>query len=171
MRTKAKVAASALLAAGLIAGCAPGAGVAATVNGEKITTSEVDDGMELGPFYAEPPAPADILASLIQARALIDAGSAEGIGASPADGAEFLDSIGAQDIQSDGSYPDAVLDLARMNIISQQIQSAPEGEAVIEQLNDFLASADIEFNPRYGTWDLAQGGVDQSPPEWIALGE
>src|SRR5699024_1303486 len=97
MRTKAKVAASALLAAGLIAGWRPGDGVAATGNGEKITTAEVDDGSELGRFYAEPPAPADILASRSQARALIDAGSAAGIGASPAHGAEFLDPIGAQD--------------------------------------------------------------------------
>lgn len=170
MRTKAKVVASVVLAAGLIAGCSSQAGVAATVNGEQITTAEVDDGMALGPYYAEPPTPASVVASLIQARAVIDAAREEGMGASPADGAAFLDSIGAQDIQQDGEYPDAVLDLARMNLISQNLQTAPEGQNVIEEVNDFMSSADIEFNPRYGNWDIAQGGLNQDVPDWIELG-
>lgn len=165
MRTK-KVVASAVLAAGLLAGCGS-QGVAATVNGETITTNEVDQGMSLAPFYAQPPAPANVVASLIQARAVIDAAQAAGVGASPSEAVEFLDSIGAQDIQVDGAYPDPVLDLARMNLISQQLPTAPEGQAVINEVNDFMAGAQIEFNPRYGEWNAAEGGLVQNPPEWI----
>lgn len=170
MRMKAKAAAGVLLVAGLLAGCTPGAGVAATVNGERITVAEVDDGMGLAPFYAEPPAPANVVASIIHARAVIASAAAAGIGVSEADAATFLDSIGAQDIKADGTYPDAVLDLARMNLINQDLQFAPGAEDVIEDVNNFIASADIEFNPRYGTWDIANGGLTQNLPEWIETG-
>lgn len=171
MRKMAKAAAGVLLTAGLIAGCSSHAGVAATVNGEKITVEQVDEGMALGPFYSQPPAPANVVASLIQARAVIDAAQAEGIGVSAAEAADFLDSIGAQEIQVDGSYSDAVLELVRMNLISQDMQAgAPEGQNVIDAVNDYMLNADIEFNPRYGSWDVAAGGLNQNPPEWIEPG-
>ena len=169
MRMKAKVAASVLLAAGLLAGCSPQAGVAATVNGEEITVAEVDEGMSLSPFYAEPPAPANVVASLIQARAVIDAAKAEGMGVSATEASAFLDSLGAQELEVDGEYPEAVLDLVRMNLITQSLQTAPQGQGVVDAVNDYMMNADIEFNPRYGTWDIAQGGLTQALPEWIEL--
>lgn len=170
MRMKAKLAASALLAAGLIAGCSTQAGVAATVNGEQIRVVEVDDGMALGPFFAEPPTPANVVTSLIQARSIIDAAATSGLGVSGDEAAEFLDSIGAEEIQVDGAYTEAVLDLARMNLITQDLQMAPEGEEVVNQVNEYMTAADIEINPRYGAWDIAAGGFVQEQPEWIELG-
>lgn len=168
MRRKAKIAASMLLAAGLIAGCSTQSGVAATVNGETITVQEVDEGMALSPFYATPPAPANILTSLIQARAMTDAAKAGGIGVSAADAAAFLDSIGAQTIQVDGSYTEPVLDLTRMTLISERVDpDTDQGQELIETINEYMASAEIDFNPRYGSWEIAEGGLNQSLPAWI----
>lgn len=170
MRMKAKVAASVLLVAGLVAGCSGQGGVAATVNGETISVEQVNDGMALSPFFAEPPAPADIVMSLIEARSVIDAAKEEGMGVSAEEAEDFLDSIGAQEIRVDGEYSEAVLDIARMSLISQSLQTAPQGQGVIEAMNDYIVNADIELNPRYGTWDIEQGGLLQEAPEWIEHG-
>ena len=32
---------------------------------------------------------------------------------------------------------------------------------------DALAAVDVEVNPRYGSWDIANGGVVPRVPEWI----
>lgn len=168
MRMKAKIAAGVLLLAGLTAGCTAQPGVAATVNGEKVTIAEVDDGMALGDFFAQPPTPGSVVASIIQARAVNEAAQTAGLGVSAAQAADFLDSIGAQSIQDDGEYSPTVLELARMNIVSMNLQTAGEaGADVVEAVNEYMTSADIEFNPRYGTWDLARGGVVQDLPEWV----
>lgn len=168
MRRKAKIAASVLLAAGLIAGCSTQSGVAATVNGETITVQEVDEGMALSPFYATPPAPANILMSIIQARAMTDAAKDGGMGVSAADATAFLNGIGAQELQVDGAYTDPVLDLTRMNLISEQVDPATvQGQGLIDAINEYMTNAEIEFNPRYGAWDISAGGLDQSLPAWI----
>lgn len=171
MRARAKIVASALLAAGLIAGCAPQPGTAAVVDGHRITVDYLDDGMALGPYFQQAPAPSNILASLIQARAVIDAAGEHGVGISTSQAAEFLEGIGAGDIAVDGEYPDAVLDIVRMELISQELQSSPSGQALVEQVTDYMENADIEFNPRYGEWDISQGGLVQTLPDWIEFGD
>lgn len=166
MRKKA-LAASIALAATLVTGCSPQAGVAATVNGDTVTTAEVDQAMELGPFFAEQPAPANLVASLIQAPVIIDAAGDAGIGVSEGDAAAFLDSIEADAIKVEGEYPEAVVELVRANIITQELQMSPDAQNIIEEVNRVMESADIELNPRYGSWDLSRGGLQQDVPDWI----
>lgn len=167
MRIKAKLAAGALFAAALIAGCTPPGGTAAVVNGDVITVAEVDDGMAMAPLFSQPLAPSNVLMTLMQARPMIAAAADLGMGVSADDAADFLDQIDGSAIRVDGEYSAAVLDITRMQLIVQEAQVAPEGEELFNRLNEFFNTAEIETNPRFGTWDISQGGLQQSLSDWI----
>lgn len=170
MRIKAKLAASALLAAGLLSGCVGQPGTAAIVDGERITVEQVDEAMALGPFFQDQLTPSNALATLIESRAAITVAAEHGVGVSQDEAAAFLDEIGAEFIAQDGDYTDPVLDIVRMSVISQELGQAPNGQAIVEEIGEYmLETADIEFNPRYGEWDSDQGGLVDGFSDWIEL--
>lgn len=85
---------------------------------------------------------------------------------------EFL---GANGVAEPG---DATLEAARSRQYQERLgdmallQDPAMGE-VIERAQtllatpDALAAVDVEVNPRYGSWDIANGGVVPRVPEWI----
>lgn len=161
--------AAAALAATVMVGCADGQGpgVAARVDDTVISTRQVDEGMALAPFYAQPPSPASIVTNLIHATVLLPVASENGLGVSDEDAASFLDGLDAQSIKVDGEYTEPVLDLVRLSLAADAANTAPQGQQVFAEVNDRLASADITLSPRYGTWDEASGQPMEASRPWL----
>lgn len=162
-------AAAAALAAVLVAGCSPGQGpgVAANIDGHVISTSDVDEGMQLAPFYSEQPPPSAILSNLIHAEVAIPIASDNGLGVSDQDAAEFLDEMDAESIQTGGEYSQPVLDLVRFSMMVEQAQAAPQGEDLMSELDAQLGSADINVSPRYGSWDAEGASLQEESQPWL----
>ncbi|WP_194164877.1 hypothetical protein [Pseudactinotalea sp. HY160] len=162
-------AAAMALAATVMAGCADGRGpgIAASVDGTVISAEEVDEGMALAPFYAQPPNPTAIVTNLIHASILLPVASDNGLGVSDEDAASFLDGLDAQSIQVDGEYTQPVLDLVRLSLAAEAANSAPQGQQFFGEVNERLATADITLSPRYGDWDEATAQPVAAARPWL----
>lgn len=165
MGMKARIAAGLVAIAGLAAGCSAQPGVAATVDSDTITMTELDDAMLLGPFFQTPPTPEMILNELIESRVVLDVASSNGIGVSHNQAAQFLDSLDAQDLQQDGDYPEPVLDLVRLIMVKEAVGTSPQAEDIMEEVSETFSEAEIEVSPRFSQWRFS--GEEVQVPDWV----
>lgn len=166
---KARIAAGLVVLAGLAAGCSAHPGVAATVDGQPITMTELDEATTLSPMYQTPPTPDVVLNRLIDSRVFIDVAAENGMGVSSEEAAQFLDSLEAEDLREDGQYPDPVLDLIRLNLIHEQLQTDPNAEQFLDKVSERLEDTDVELSPRFSQWQFSADSI--RVPDWVERGQ
>lgn len=161
-----------LTAALVVTGCSGfGSDTAVSVNGTDYSVAELQQAtVELGEVTQQPGEPQQVVADLALLPLLdqIFAGSP----------AEITDGEVRQLLAGNGvpEAADATIDAAR----SRQYQQALNDPAILQDpamadavaraqeiTPEDVAAVEVEVNPRYGTWDAANGGLAPVVPEWI----
>ena len=160
--------------AGALAGCSGTPGVAATVEGRTITTAQVADAYEQLHPYLPAAASTDILAALIQEPVYSRLADQAGSGVSDDAAAALLDQVVTQAAQSTGSEPgpapewnDASLLVGRYVVALNNLGATSDPEAAAA-VTEAMQKADVEVNPRFGSFDPNGVLVAPTTPPWIA---
>ncbi|ROR72235.1 hypothetical protein [Bogoriella caseilytica] len=159
------LAATALVAGAVLAGCAAPPGTAAMVEGTRISSAEVDAAArEWAMATGEPLSVSQTTHLLVTAELLRPIATEAGAVFSDSELSAALDQVAAN--QPEGApeeYSAATLDLARFVFQQQALAGTPVGA----ELTEAYESADIEINPRYGTFDLATGEAAPTDFPWL----
>lgn len=157
----------ALVAVTAVAGCAPGAGVAAEVDGVTITESDVDGVLDdLGPFLARTSRDA-VLTSLVQSQAGVELADRHGIEVTDERAVQLLDNMAELSEMEPREWTDGAVLIARMQLIGQEINGLDDSAAVTEEFYEILAGLDVDVSPRYGEYDPTTGSVVALSTPWI----
>lgn len=154
MQTRRLIAAAIAAAALALTGCGR-ADTAAVVDGQVITESGVLAASEQVAEYAtQPLPPADIVNRLVVLPAVLDVLGERGVTISDAAARSAVSGI-----TDPAPY---LLDLARLDLAIGQMTQEDMQNAIGR-----LQEADVEINPRYGTFDPQQAAVVATDPDWI----
>lgn len=173
-RLKRGLAAAAVVAGLVLGGCSAQPGAAAVVDGQRISENEV--AQAVADFTAITGQPVDaptMLGTLIVAPILLGAAAENGVAASRAEAIALLDQQAAaleRPVPEDG-YGDGVIKVAQMTIVNQGLQAVPDAQSVIMDINQRVATADVEVSPRYGQFDPAVAAVTAEALPWIATAQ
>ncbi|GAA2181318.1 hypothetical protein GCM10009785_15730 [Brooklawnia cerclae] len=148
----------------LLSGCTPSGGTAAVVNGVSIPDSLVTEYAEgcSAALAAEPQATSqsanDLRAGMVSWAVVGEMAKQEAIRTgndfSDETLTSYIDSAGRSYLMSDSRCSQALLDVARHDLLVQSMGTA--------DVSEYLESQDIVLNPRYGTWDWNQLGPSGS---------
>ena len=167
------VVAAGVLAGGL-AGCSGTPGVAATVEGRTITTAQVGAAYEQLHPYLPAAASSDILAAMIQEPVYSRLADQAGSGVSDDAAVALLDQVVQQAAQANGTkagpapeWNEASVLVGRYVVALNNLGAASDPEAAAAA-TDAMKAADIEVNPRFGSFDPNGMLVAPTAPAWIA---
>lgn len=163
----------ALTAALTLAGCAGvGSDLGVSVEGEEFSVAELQEATgQLNEATGQPTGPQQVIADLVLLPLLdsIFAGSPAQL--NDALSREMLSGVGITD---PGPATLAAVRSRQYQAVLQNaaaLQGDPEMTAVVERASAVtqadLAAIDVEVNPRYGSWDVANGGLVAEIPSWI----
>ncbi|WP_127129795.1 hypothetical protein [Georgenia sp. SYP-B2076] len=158
-----------LAAAGVaLSGCAAQPGTAAVVNGTRITENELDDAtLEYVSLTGQKTEPVAVLSTLIAAEVLPKIAADHGVVYSDEQVIEmYKQQAGLLGTTAPKSYSPAFVDLGHYLFAALDLQSSPEGPAVMEEFTKAMADADIDVNPRYG--QAVDGSIKPVAHDWIA---
>jgi len=157
-----------------VTACGAQPGAAAVINGEGLSedylAAAVADYNELLGQQIEPK---DMLATLIVIPTLVDTGAEHGIGVSRSQAADLLAAqaeLTGQEAPQDG-YSEGMLDIAQLQLVNREISQSPAGTQIMEEFWQAIEAADIDVNPRYGSFEFEENTGPQivSPPlPWLA---
>lgn len=175
MRTRAAAVAVAVLAVvGMTAGCSERPGVAAVVDGHEITQAELDSAAAQIGLLTEQPngAPVDasiVLGFIAEAGPTTAVAEKHGVPVSDDDIRKVVDGVikdASLDLEADALTPET-LDAVRFLIARQGLANLRD-DSVAAELSAAYAAADIDVNPRFGTWNARTGVVDKAgSADWI----
>ena len=149
--------AGAVALVGALAGCSAKPGVAATVNGHEITTSEVSTTIaDFTPLSGQVSASA-VLNELVLEPIYLEVASKHGVAVSEDDAKAAIASAFA----GKGPVPDSAgtLAIARFELTANKISQSQDASAIATDLTAALKDASITVNPRFGTFDPAAASV------------
>lgn len=154
-----------------LAGCAAQPGTAAEVEGNRITTNDVDVAHR---EFVEITGQADttvvaVLNTLMAAQLLPDVASEYGIAYSDeqiTDAFEQQATLAGSEVP-DGGYADSTLDLGRYLLVLGEVQASPDAQEIAEAFGARMAEADAVVNPRYGEID-ENGLITPVAHDWLA---
>lgn len=158
-----------LAAAGLaLSGCAAQPGTAAVVNGERITSNDLDDAtLEYVALTGQETEPVVVLNTLIAAEILPEVAAERGVAYSDEQVAErFTEQAALLGTTAPESYSEAFLDLGHYLFTVIDVQTSPDGAAILEEFSARMAEADVEINPRYG--QAQDGTIAPIEHDWLA---
>lgn len=165
--------AATVLAAGIaLSGCAGQPGAAAIIDGQTISEQSLSrSGAALQPFLQDQLTPRAMLSSMIQAEIFLQVASDHGLGASAEEARDYLDNIAEEaDIDAPENYPDGTIEVARMLMINQNLQTSDQSDAVQQEVVNEIDNLDVSINPRYGSWDpQAMSGslIQEQSQQWL----
>lgn len=163
------IATGALVGALLLGGCAPAPGTAAVVDGETITTAEVDEALaDLAPVLATASA-TNVVSLLIIAPSFLAAADAAGFGVTEEDGRAYIVSAGLVTEEEAAELSAGALEIVRFAVMQGSIASEAD-VAVLDEAAVRLQEAEIELNPRFGTWDSEALTATALDTPWIVPG-
>jgi hypothetical protein len=152
--------------AALTAGCGtPEAGAAATVDGRRISIGDVQAATtDIQAYYgpAQPVAQTAVLYLLAAAPYIDDITSQYRTGASVDDARAFFAGKVAHPSSAALTVIRANLGIRRLDSVSQ-----PQAEQALMEVNRDLVRDGFTVNPRYGTFDPAQGSIQLTNPDWL----
>ena len=156
-----------VLGAAVLAGCAGQPGAAAIVDGRVISQDELAQAREdLASLFPEADA-AGVLSYLIVGPFFLDEASERGVGVSRDDARALLkQELEASGADTTAEFGDDALDVIRFTMAVQSLGALPEGEEALGEAEEALMGADIEVNPRYGTFD-PQTGIQRPSYPWL----
>ncbi|QCB94425.1 hypothetical protein [Cellulomonas shaoxiangyii] len=161
---------TALLVAGLLAACSGHPGAAAVVDGEAIRTDELRSALDdLAPVYPGVTAQG-VLTILVTEPFLAEVAAARGLGVSDEQARAFLVQQAAQQLGEEEAaaldFGEEALVVGRYSVAADAVQGSPDGQAAAEEYRELLTEADIDVNPRFGTFQDA-GVAPPATPEWV----
>ncbi len=171
-RTRGRVlVATAVLAGGaLLAGCSAHPGAAAVVDGRTIGVDELATASEqLSPIF-QGAATQDLLGVLITEPYVTAVAADRGVGVSDQQARDLLRTVTEQalgeEAAADAEFGAGALAVARYSLAATALQDLPDAQAAAQEFQERVAEADVEVNPRFGTFE---GGVVAAPtlPAWV----
>ncbi|WP_448631450.1 hypothetical protein [Cellulomonas soli] len=167
-----RVAGLLVLAGGLtgLTACSGQPGAAAVVDGEVITSSDVQQAMdELGPYLSSPSTSA-VLTILVQAPAVSAVAAEHGVGVSLKDAQSALSDVAAADGIDGSDFSDASLTIAKFSVEYSALSKLDDADAINAELVDRVSALDVEVNPRFGTLDTGNFVSAPTANPWIVQG-
>ncbi|MFS0706094.1 hypothetical protein AB6N23_16415 [Cellulomonas sp. 179-A 9B4 NHS] len=163
-------AAAALLAAGLLTACAGHPGAAAVVDGEAVSTDDLTAALDdLTPVYPGV-SPQGVLTILVTEPFLSQVAAARGVGVSDDQARAFLEQQAVQQLGEEEAarldFGEQAVVVGRYSLAADAVQAAPDGQAAAEEYRQLVDDADIEVNPRFGTFQDV-GVAPPTAPEWV----
>lgn len=193
-----------LLLGAAVAGCGPARSAAAEVDGAVIGENELaavvselneltygqaaqlaEGGTEVTQEQIDAALlrPRAALSGLVVADTILDVASEAGVGVSAQQAEDLWYSRAAEfGLAAEGAeLDDATITYIRSQLVVAGLASAPDGAAVVEEINARVAELDVTLSPRYGTWaggeavavDPQSGGlvpgelIAAATPDWI----
>lgn len=166
----ARAAGAALLAAGLLAACTGHPGAAAVVDGEAISTDALTSALDdLSPVY-QGVTPQGVLTVLVTEPFLAEVAAARGAGVSDAQARAFLEQQAVQQLGEEEAAelefgPEALV-VGRYSLAADAVQAAPDGADAAEEYRQLVSAADIEVNPRFGSFEETTV-APPATPAWV----
>ncbi len=163
------IATGALVGALLLGGCAPRPGTAAVVDGETITTAEVDEALEdLAPVLATASA-TNVVSLLIISPSFLAAADAAGFGVTEEAGRDYIVSAGLVTEAEAAELSGGALEIVRFAVMQGSVTTEAH-VAVLDEAAARLQEAEVELNPRFGTWDPQSLTATALDTPWIVPG-
>lgn len=166
--TRRRLATSAALIAGVLATSACGSeiGAAATVNGDRVEVSTVQDALADLEDIADGLTQTDVLSMLVVAPFWVEIGSEYGVGFTDQEVEETLGLLAEQAGAETRDYSAGAVEVLRSDMILGTLTNGEHRDAVVTEFQDRVTNADIESNPRYGTFTL-ESGLQPTTPDWL----
>ena|SRR5690625_276378 len=166
--TRRRMAAVSLLAAGALftSACSGEVGSAAVVNGQRIEVSTVHEALEDLDDITQGLTQVDILGLLIIEPIWRKIGAERGIGFTDQEVQGMLDSVRVDSGLEPQPVRQGAIDVLRTDLIISQLLNGPQRDEVVADVQERVAAADIESNPRFGEFTAEQGLVPTTPT-WI----
>ncbi|QGQ20143.1 hypothetical protein GC089_14165 [Cellulomonas sp. JZ18] len=169
-RTRGTVAlGAALLVGGLLTACSGHPGAAAVVDGEPLGTDVLTTAYEeLSPVFPGVTT-ADLLTILVTEPLLSDVAAERGLGVSDEQARTFLEEAATQQLgeaAGDVRFGDAAVAVARYSLAAQGLQGAQDAQAAADEFRQRVLDADIEVNPRFGTFEDT-AVAPPARPSWV----
>lgn len=151
----------------LIGGCSAQPGVAASVDNTVHTQSDLISLVdELSPFLAQGNDASVLLANLIMAEPFLDHAARFNVGVGKQEAEEFLNQLSEDSgLETPDEWADSTLSVTRLLLLQDHANSKGVWQEVALGASEDLETADIDINPRYGTWE--GGMIVPSASDWI----
>lgn len=150
----------------LLSACSIHPGAAAVVDGRTISQAYLDQTyFEIGNPGLDKPT---TLLLLIAAPYFIDAAAEQGVGVSESDGREAAEAgLAGRDV---GDLSAGTIEFFRLTLALQNLQNAPGGAELVDEVGAEVFSKEMDINPRYGELDAQTGTITRAPLPWIVGG-
>jgi len=167
-RRGALLAGGAALVAGLLGACAGTPGAAAVVDGDVISTSELQAANDqLRPLFPGVTLQA-VLSVLIQEPVITELAQEHGVGVSDGDARALLATAATTNgVTLPADLAPGTVAVARYVKASTALSDGDDLEDVQQQFSERIAALDIELNPRFGTLDADANIGDPAAREWL----
>jgi hypothetical protein len=152
----------------LLGGCSAQPGAAGVIDGRTISTDTVEQTVREVEPVLNGAEPANVLGSLLLAPYYIEAAEENGVGISTEETRGMLDEAAASLGVPATDWSRSSIDLVRFFLAAQNLQTLDP--AITAAVQEELAAADIEVNPRYGTFDEETGQIVPLDLPWIVDG-
>lgn len=166
--TRRRLAVPAAIIAGVFAtsACSAEVGAAAVVDGKRIEVATVQDALVDLEDIADGLTQTDVLSMLVIAPIWVDIGSDYGVGFTDQEVEETLEILTEQaGVESHDFSPGAV-EVLRSDMILSALTNSPSRDEVIAEVQERIDRAEIESNPRFGTF-TSQSGLQPVTPDWL----
>lgn len=162
----------ALTAALALSGCSGvGSDPGVSVDGQQFSVAELQEATaQLNQAAAEPTGPQQVVADLALLPLLEEVFAGSPAVLSESQVREVLTASGVAD-PGPATLAAATSRQYQLRLGDPAIMQDPEMADVVQRAQSVtqedLAAVDVEVNPRYGAWDVDNGGVVPQVPEWI----
>ncbi|TQL01425.1 hypothetical protein FBY24_0475 [Cellulomonas sp. SLBN-39] len=169
-RVRVQAVATVLAGGALLAGCAGQPGAAALVDGQEISTARLAAATdELTPLFPEVSAQ-EVLGVLVLEPFVREVAQDNGVGPSDEEARALLEGVAAQQLGEEAAagleLSETALAVGRYSLAASGLQEVADPEGAIADFQARVEEADIEINPRFGSFaDL--GVVAPTAPEWV----
>lgn len=170
-RTRGRVLVAVAALGVLLTGCSGQPGAAAVVDGRTITTAEVAQAREeLAPIFQQVAA-SDVLQALILEPFVTQIAAERGVGVNDAEALDLVRSsigqvVGEKEAAS-LEFGSGALAIARYSLALTALQDLPDAQEAASDYTERLAAADVEVNPRFGTFTEDLAVTPPETPSWI----
>ncbi len=167
-----RLVAAAVTAVAVLAGCAGQPGAAAVVDGRSISTAELATAYEqLAPIFAGAGAQ-DVLGVLITEPFAAQVASDRGVGVNDEQALDLLRQVATQALGEEKGaeleFGPGAIAVGRYSLAASALRDLSDADAAAAEYQDLVRAADIDVNPRFGSFDADTLAVAlPSTPSWI----
>ncbi len=162
---------AAVLAAGLLAGCAGQPGVAAVIGDRTVTQAQLDTATEeLSPILNTVDQRALLLA-LVLGSEVLPAAEEQGVAVSAEAAVDQMDQVAEVAGVEPVDWSPISVEIIQVVLAGQALGMAPDGGAALQAAEEAALAQDVEISPRHGTLDRESRQVQPQQLDWIVQPE